>query len=128
MAAEAFAQSHDAGKSVHDPQHFAVASARPALGLGDQQTAIIGAKIERGVDMTRVVSAMHGWGQREFGNWRGGDARRDRRAQDRALSGFGHPLAIGGLIPPDQILLPHLDNFHPGSTSALRANRLNLPS
>ena len=62
MAAEAFAQSHDAGKSVHDAQHFAVASARPALGPGDQQTAIIGAKIERGIDVALVAIAMRGRG------------------------------------------------------------------
>ena len=128
MAAKAFAQSHDPGERVHDAQHFAVASARPAFGPGDQQTAIIGAKIERGIDVPLIAIAMRGRGQGEFGNWRGSGARRDRRAQDRALGGFDHAFAFGGLIPPDQILLPHLDNFHPGSTGALRVNRLNLPS
>jgi hypothetical protein len=128
VAAEAFAQSNDSRKGVHDTQHFAVSAARPALGLGDQQAAIIGAKIERGVNMAPVARAILGWGKDESGSRWAGQAGSRRRAQDRALGSFDHALAFGGLIPPDQFLLPRLRDFRPGPTGALRVDLLNLSS
>ena len=52
-AAEPLAEAHDARKGVDDAQKIGVAAARAALGPGDQQSAIVGAEVERGIGMTR---------------------------------------------------------------------------
>ena len=56
VAAEALPKAHDAREGVDDPQGLCRPSARPPLWAGDQEAAVVGAEIERGINMLRCAA------------------------------------------------------------------------